>query len=64
MTASKVLIDTNIVSYLMKKRPEAEAYVPHLQGKLTALSFITVGELYYGAEKGGWDSSLGSVQAN
>lgn len=54
MTAPKVLLDTNIVSYLMKKRPEAEAYVPHLQGKLTSIAFITVGELYYGAEKNGW----------
>lgn len=54
MTAPKVMIDTNIVSYLMKGRPEARIYKPHLQGKVLAISFITVGELYYGAEKSNW----------
>lgn len=54
MTTAKVLVDTNIVSYLMKGTPEARAYAPHLQGKLAAIAFITVGELYYGAEKAGW----------
>jgi tRNA(fMet)-specific endonuclease VapC len=54
MTTAKVLLDTNIVSYLMKGRPEARVYAPHLQGKLAAIAFITVGELFYGAEKRGW----------
>jgi tRNA(fMet)-specific endonuclease VapC len=48
------MIDTNIVSYLMKGQKEINAYVPHLQGKVHAISFITVGELYYGAEKAKW----------
>lgn len=54
MTSSKVMIDTNIVSYLMKERPEVHAYLKHLQGKLILISFMTVGELYYGAEKRKW----------
>ncbi len=54
MTAPKIIIDTNIVSYLMRSSPEERAYAPHLTGKLVAVSFITVGELYYGAEKGKW----------
>lgn len=54
MTAPKVLIDTNIVSYLMKNRPEAKFYADYIHGKLLSISFITVGELYYGAEKRGW----------
>jgi tRNA(fMet)-specific endonuclease VapC len=54
VTISKVIIDTNIVSYIMKGRPEAQAYIPHLTGKLVAVSFITVGELYFGAEKDNW----------
>jgi len=54
MTPPKIIIDTNIVSYLMRESPEALAYAPHLTGKLVAISFITVGELYYGAEKGKW----------
>ena len=54
MSSSKIIIDTNIVSYIMKGRPEATAYAPHLKGKLVTISFITVGELYYGAEKKRW----------
>jgi len=54
MTAAKVLLDTNIVSYFMKNKPEASFYIPHLEGRLVAIAFITVGELYYGAEKAGW----------
>jgi predicted nucleic acid-binding protein len=36
----------------MRGGPEAKVYASHLKGKLIAISFITVGELYYGAEKG------------
>jgi predicted nucleic acid-binding protein len=32
----------------------AEAYVPFIQGKLPAIAFITVGELYFGAENNNW----------
>ena len=52
MTTPKIIIDTNIVSYVMRGRPEARVYASHLKAKLIAISFITVGELYYGAEKG------------
>ena len=38
----------------MKGIPLAEAYMPHLQGGLLTITFITVGELYFGAEKGNW----------
>ncbi|MBI5846768.1 MAG: type II toxin-antitoxin system VapC family toxin [Nitrospirae bacterium] len=54
MSDAKIILDTNIVSYLMKGGPLAEAYKPHVQGKLLAISFITVGELYFGAEKDRW----------
>jgi predicted nucleic acid-binding protein len=54
MSAPKIMIDTNIVSYLMRGQAEARAYAPHLQDKLVAISFITVGELYYGAQKARW----------
>ena len=32
----------------------AEMYKPLIQGQLLSISFITVGELYFGAEKDGW----------
>ena len=38
----------------MRGGPEATAYAPHLQGRLLAISFITVGEMYFGAEKRRW----------
>lgn len=54
MSDAKLLVDTNIVSYVMKDHPLAQAYAKHLEGRLLAISFITVGELYYGAEKDNW----------
>jgi tRNA(fMet)-specific endonuclease VapC len=51
---SKIVLDTNIVSYLMKGGPLAEKYKPHVRDKLLAISFITVGEMYFGAENGNW----------
>jgi len=54
MPATKIIIDTNIVSYVMRGSPEARVYASHLKGKLIAISFVTVGELYYGAERGNW----------
>jgi predicted nucleic acid-binding protein len=50
-----VLLDTDVFSYLMKpKDTRGDAYRPHVKGKTVAISFITVGELYYGAEKRKW----------
>ena len=54
MSGSKLVLDTCIVSYLMRGSREAEEYAPYVEGKLLAISFITVGELYYGAEKRNW----------
>ena len=54
MSDAKIILDTNIVSYLMKGGPLAEAYAPHVQGQLLAIAFITVGEMYFGAENRNW----------
>ena len=54
MNVAKIVIDTNIVSYLMKGGPMANAYAPHVQGRLLAIAFITVGEMYFGAENRNW----------
>jgi predicted nucleic acid-binding protein len=51
---AKLILDTNIVSYLMKGGPLANVYAPHVQGKLHAIAFVTVGEMYFGAEKKNW----------
>lgn len=54
MSDAKIILDTNIVSYLMRGGRHAEAYAPHVEGRLLAIAFITVGELYFGAEKKNW----------
>ena len=50
-----LVLDTNIVSYLMRGHSFAEPYRPHLVGKRLAVSFMTVAEMYEGAYRGGWD---------
>lgn len=57
MSDAKVILDTCIVSYLMRGAQEAEAYEPHVQGRLLAISFITVGEMYFGAENRNWGAT-------
>ena len=54
MSDDKSILDTNIISYIMKGGKLAEMYEPFLQGRLLATTFITVGELYFGAEKADW----------
>ena len=54
MTGAGIILDTNIVSYLMRGGELADAYTPHIRGRLLAIAFITVGELYFGAEKRNW----------
>lgn len=54
MNATRVLADTNVISYTMRGGRLAQLYEPHLKGRLVAISFITVGEFYYGAEKARW----------
>ena|ERR1041385_3394229 len=49
-----LVLDTNIVSYLIRGHTFAEAYRPHLEGNLLAISFMTVGELYEGAFRANW----------
>jgi tRNA(fMet)-specific endonuclease VapC len=50
-----VLLDTDVFSYLLKARDaRADAYRPHVKGKTVAVSFVTIGELFYGAEKKNW----------
>ena len=54
MSTAKIILDTCVVSFIMRGNEQAKAYLPHVQGKLLAVSFITVGEMYYGAEKARW----------
>jgi tRNA(fMet)-specific endonuclease VapC len=51
---SAVILDTNIVSYLIRGDTRADLYRRHLEGRTLALSFMTVGELCEGAYRKGW----------
>ena len=52
---SIVLLDTDVFSYLMEPGdPRGHPYLRHVHGRITALSFITVGELLFGALWRGW----------
>jgi tRNA(fMet)-specific endonuclease VapC len=49
-----VLLDTNIVSFLLKGDSRARSYAPHLQGRILAISFMTVAELFQWAFVHNW----------
>jgi predicted nucleic acid-binding protein len=51
---NSLLLDTNIVSYLMRSDPLARVYRPHLANHSLAISFMTLAELYEGALRGNW----------
>lgn len=60
-----VLVDTDVYSYIRKNRPEAVSYLPHLQGVVPALSFVTVGELYKWAFSKNWfPKSISELEAD
>ena len=48
------VVDTNVVSYLLKKHAIANLYRPHLEGRVLTVSFMTVAELYLWAFKRNW----------
>lgn len=48
------VVDTNIVSYLLKGHTLAEDYRLHLEGHILAISFMTVAELFEGAFRARW----------
>lgn len=48
------LLDTNIVSYMVKSNSLCAVYRPHLDGYLHAISFQTLSELWAWAEFAGW----------
>lgn len=51
---STVVLDTNVVSFLMKGHGLADGYRPYIEGRRLAISFMTVGELYEGAFRARW----------
>ena len=54
MTIDAVLVDTDVVSFLLKDDTRAQAYRPLLTHKTLVLSFMTVAELYQWAYRRNW----------
>jgi tRNA(fMet)-specific endonuclease VapC len=54
MTINAVVVDTDVVSFLLKDDTRAQAYRPELQDKTLVLSFMTVAELYQWAYRRNW----------
>ena len=48
---SVLLLDTNIVSYILKKHPLGELYRTIVHGNELCISFMTVGEIVEGARR-------------
>jgi tRNA(fMet)-specific endonuclease VapC len=62
---SRVLVDTNVVSYIFKNDPRAAFFQPFLVNRTLAISFMTVAELFYGAYKAKWQASaLGNLETH
>lgn len=51
---TKVLVDTDVVSFVFKRDSRAELYRPHLEGKISVISFVTVAELDQWALRHNW----------
>ncbi|MEW6049261.1 MAG: PIN domain-containing protein [Bacillota bacterium] len=51
---SSLVLDTNIVSYLMRGHTLAERYRAHLKGHILMISFMTIAEMHEGALRDGW----------
>jgi PIN domain len=52
-----VIVDTNVMSYAIRRAPIARDYERLLIGRRMHVSFITVGELHFWAKKDGWGST-------
>jgi tRNA(fMet)-specific endonuclease VapC len=51
------LVDTNVISYLFRRSPEAELYLPYLVGRELGISFQTMAELHRWAIGRNWSAT-------
>lgn len=57
ISKSRIVVDTDVFSYLLKKDTRGEYFQPYLLNRTLALSFMSVAELYFGAYKDNWGST-------
>jgi predicted nucleic acid-binding protein len=53
-SATPVVVDTDVISFIFKDHPLAPAYVAILAGRPLTFSLITLAEFEYGMEAKGW----------
>ncbi len=52
---NEILLDTNVFSFLLRQADtRASLYRPHIQDRIAAISYVTIGELYFWAEGRKW----------
>lgn len=51
---SILVLDTNIVSFVLREDTLSGGYQAYLKGNTLAISFMTVAELYHGGIRAGW----------
>ena len=51
---SRILVDTDVFSFIFRDASQATFFRPYLLNKTVAVSFMTVAQAYYGAYKAGW----------
>ncbi len=59
------LVDTDVFSFLLLRQEDARSglYRPHLRNRIIVISYSTIGELYYWAERRKWGAEkLGRVE--
>ena len=54
LTGSRVVIDSNVMSYIARRSPIADYYLPYLAGREVVISFQTREEALFGAYLAGW----------
>lgn len=57
LAKNRIVVDTDVVSYIFNGHTQAEFFKPYLANKTLAVSFMTVAELYYGAYHAGWGTN-------
>ncbi len=58
MPTTGLLVDTDVLSWIALGKPEAKPFEPLLLDKLPFISFVTVGEMCFGAERANWGKTL------
>ena len=53
-----IVVDTDVVSYIFKRHPSAQAFVELLEGHPLYISFMTVAEIEHGMATARWGERL------